>query len=158
MDVFRQSSLLNNDPAATADGTDSIGIGAGSGGIGIIGSGSGSSGLAGGSEPVSASQAWGALSEWLMRQYQVKAFPPNNTSTTSSSGGGGGGSSSGSSSYEQQQMSMVVLFGDQSNVDRSKNALAQLAEEHHRRVSRQQSSATERLRARQGAGTQITIL
>ena len=49
-------------------------------------------------------------------------------------------------------MSNVVLFGDQSNVDRSKNALVQLAEEHHRRVSRQQSSVTERLRARQGAG------
>ena len=45
-----------------------------------------------------------------------------------------------------------MLFGDQSNVDRSKNALVQLAEEHHRRVSRQQSSVTERLRARQGAG------
>ena len=148
MDVFRQSSLLNNDPAAATGTADGAGNSTGS--IGIIGAGSGGIGSSGvvGSEPVSASQAWGALSEWLMRQYQVKAFPPNNTSTSSS------GSSSGSGgSYEQQQMSMVVLFGDQSNVDRSKNALAQLAEEHHRRMSRQQSSATERLRARQGAGT-----
>lgn len=47
---------------------------------------------------------------------------------------------------------MVLLFGDQSNVDRSKNALLKLTEDYHRKMSRQQTSVAERLRARQGGG------
>ena len=77
MEVYKDSLLLGD--AATG----AIGVAT----MGAIGVGMGS-------EAVSASQAWSALSEWLMRQYQVKAFPPNNTNASSSSAG---------SSYDQQQ-------------------------------------------------------
>ena len=75
MEVYKDSLLLGDNAIGTA-------------GIAAMGS-----------EAVSASQAWSALSEWLMRQYQVKAFPPNNTNASSSSGG---------SSYDQQQQVRVM--------------------------------------------------
>ena len=102
MEVFRESSLATDSAGAAINpsGAGSVGMSAAAGGIGANGVGVG---VVGG-EAVSASQAWGALSEWLMRQYQVKAFPPNNTSTTSTSSGSGGGSYD----HPQQQVRDIV--------------------------------------------------
>ena len=166
MEIYRESmtsssssSLLLHDSGVGAAGA---GAGAGSsssggsgGVIGGVGSalGIGGMGVHDSAVGVSASQAWAALSDWLMKQFQVKAFPPNNINSIGNIGNGAGGGIGGVASMDhQQQVGMVVLFGDQSNVDQSKNALAQWAETHRRRVARAQTSAAERLRARQGAG------